>query len=83
MLKRAAQRDMPTLISRLFSQSRPASRHRQVEHFDDVTAATITSISEGKDGEPRPFPLQVDGDYIGDRTRVELRADPGALTIVA
>ena len=62
---------------------RPASRHRQVEHFDDVTAATIASISEGKDGEPRPFPLQVDGDYIGDRTRVELRADPGALTIVA
>jgi diacylglycerol kinase family enzyme len=83
VLKRAAQRDMPTLISRLFSQGRPASRHRQVEHFDDVTAATIASISEGKDGEPRPFPLQVDGDYIGDRTRVELRADPGALTIVA
>jgi diacylglycerol kinase family enzyme len=83
MLKRAVQRDMPTLIGRLFSQSRPASRHRQVEHFDDVTAATIASISEGKDGEPRPFPLQVDGDYIGDRTRVELRADPGALTIVA
>ncbi len=83
VLKRAAQRDMPTLISRLFSQGRPASRHRQVEHFDDVTAATIASISEGKDGKPRPFPLQVDGDYIGDRTRVELRADPDALTIVA
>ena len=42
-----------------------------------------TSISEDKDGALRPFPLQVDGDYIGDRTRVELRADPGALTIVA
>jgi diacylglycerol kinase family enzyme len=83
VLKRAAQRDMPTLISRLFSESRPASRHRQVEHFDDVTSATIASISEDKDGGLRPFPLQVDGDYIGDRTRVELRADPGALTIVA
>jgi diacylglycerol kinase family enzyme len=83
VLKRAAQRDMPTLISRLFSESRPASRHRQVEHFDDVTAATIASISKDKNGEPRPFPLQVDGDYIGDRTSVELRADPGALTIVA
>jgi diacylglycerol kinase family enzyme len=83
VLKRAAQRDMPTLISRLFSESKPASRHRQVEHFDDVTAATVTSISEDKDGGIRPFPLQVDGDYIGDRTRVELRADPGALTIVA
>ena len=83
VLKRATQRDMPLLITRLFSATRPAARHRQVEHFDDVTAATVSSISEGKDGAPRPFPLQVDGDYIGDRTRIELRADPGALTIVA
>jgi diacylglycerol kinase family enzyme len=83
VLKRATQRDMPTLIRRLFSENRPASRHRQVEHFDDVTEATVNSISEDKDGAPRPFPLQVDGDYIGDRTRIELRADPGALTIVA
>jgi diacylglycerol kinase family enzyme len=83
VLKRATQRDMPTMISRLFSEGRPASRHRQVEHFDDVTTATVTSISEDKDGNPRPFPLQVDGDYIGDRTSVVLGADPGALTIVA
>jgi diacylglycerol kinase family enzyme len=83
VLKRATQRDMPTLIRRLFSAEKPAARHRQVEHFDDITAATITSVSEGKDGAPRPFPLQVDGDYIGEHTRVELRADPGALTIVA
>ncbi len=83
VLKRATQRDMPTLIPRLFSATRPAARHRQVEHFDDVTAATVSSISADKDGLPRPFPLQVDGDYIGERTRVELRADPAALTIVA
>lgn len=83
VLKRAAQRDMPTLVTRLFSEGKPASRHRQVEHFDDVTSATVSSISEQKGGGVRPFPLQVDGDYIGDRTRVELRADPGALTIVA
>ncbi len=83
VLKRAAQRDMPTLIPRLFSQRRPASRHRQVEHFEDVTSATVSSISADKAGAPRPFPLQVDGDYIGDRTAVELRAEPGALTIVA
>ena len=83
VLKRAAQRDMPLLITRLFSEAKPAARHRQVEHFDDVTEGTISSVSEGKDGSLRPFQLQVDGDYIGDRTRVELRADPGALTIVA
>jgi diacylglycerol kinase family enzyme len=83
VLKRATQRDMPLLISRLFSAAKPAARHRQVEQFSAVTAATVRSVSAGKDGEPRPFPLQVDGDYIGDRTEVELRADPGALTIVA
>ena len=83
VLKRATQRDMPTLISRLFSESKPAARHRQVEHFDDVTEATVSSISEDKTGAIRPFPLQVDGDYIGDRTQVLLRAEPGALTIVA
>jgi diacylglycerol kinase family enzyme len=83
VLKRATQRDMPTLISRLFSAGRPAAHHRQIEHFEDVTAATITSISEDKEGAVRPFPLQVDGDYIGDRTAIEVRAAPGALTIVA
>jgi len=83
VMKRATQRDAPTLIARLFSERRPAARHRQVQHFDDVTAATVSSISEDKDGNPRPFPLQVDGDYIGDRTQIALGIDPGALTIVA
>lgn len=83
VLKRAAQRDMPTLINRLFSESRPAARHRQVAHFDDVLSATVETVSKNNDGSPRPLPLQVDGDYIGERERIELRAVPGALTIVA
>jgi diacylglycerol kinase family enzyme len=83
VLKRATQRDMPTLIARLLSGSRTAAGHRQVEHFDDVTEASVTSISTDKGGAVRPFPLQVDGDYIGERTQVELGVDPGALTIVA
>jgi diacylglycerol kinase family enzyme len=83
VLKRAAQRDMPTLIPRLFSEKRPGARHRQIEHFEDVTEASIVSISETKDGVPRPFPVQVDGDYIGERTRLDLSVAPGALTIIA
>jgi diacylglycerol kinase family enzyme len=83
VLRRAAVRDMPTLVARLFSESRPAARHRQVTHFDDVGAASIESISKRKDGSPKPFPLEVDGDYIGERTRVELRSEPAALTILA
>jgi diacylglycerol kinase family enzyme len=83
VLKRAAQRDMPTLVNRLFSESRPAARHRQVAHFDDVLSATVETAAQSKDGSPRPFPLQVDGDYIGERTRIELQAVPAALTVVA
>lgn len=83
VLKRAAQRDMPSLITRLFSDRFAASKHRQVEHIGGVTEATIASISEDKNGETRSFPVQVDGDYIGEQTEVELKAAPGALTVVA
>jgi diacylglycerol kinase family enzyme len=83
VLRRAAQRDMPTLISRIFSEKRSAARHRQIEHFAHIDGATVSSISETKDGVARPFPVQVDGDYIGERTELELKVDPGALTIVA
>ena len=83
VLKRAAQRDMPTLLPRLFSPKKPAVRHRQIIGFEGVTLATIESISEDRSGAPRSFQLQVDGDYIGERTRVELGIDPGALTIIA
>ncbi|HEV2790244.1 MAG TPA: diacylglycerol kinase family protein [Solirubrobacterales bacterium] len=83
VLKRATQRDMPTLISSLFSETKPAGRHKQVTHFDDVTHAVVETASTDKQGAPRPFPLQVDGDYIGERERVELRAAPSALTVVA
>ncbi|HEX8958921.1 MAG TPA: hypothetical protein VF770_03775, partial [Solirubrobacterales bacterium] len=83
VLKRAAQRDVPTLVARLFSERRPGARHRQIETFDHVTEATVSSISQTRDGTTRPFPVQVDGDYIGERTRVGLKVAPGALTVVA
>ena len=83
VLKRAAMRDMPTLLPKLFSQRRPAVRHRQIVGFQGVTSARIESISEDRSGARRSFQLQVDGDYIGERTEVEIGIDPGALTIVA
>lgn len=83
VLKRAAQRDMPTLIARLFSRRRPGATHRQIDHFGGVTAATVSSISETKAGDNRPFPVQVDGDYIGEKTRLRLGVEPGALTVVS
>ena len=83
VLKRAATRDMPTLIARLFSERKPAARHRQIEHFPGISEATLTSISETKGGILRPFPVQVDGDYIGEKTELKLAVEPGALTVVA
>jgi diacylglycerol kinase family enzyme len=83
VLQRATQRDMPTLIARLFSEDRPAARHRQIEHFPGIEEATVASTSANDEGMTRPFPVQVDGDYIGEKDRIELRVEPAALTIVA
>jgi diacylglycerol kinase family enzyme len=82
-LRRAAQRDMGPIVARVLYEGLRASRHRQIDHFDDVTAAAVTSLSIGPDGKARPFPVQVDGDYIGTANRLELGVDPGALTVVA
>jgi diacylglycerol kinase family enzyme len=83
VLRRAAQRDMPTLVPRLFSSGRPAASHRQIDHFDDVREATVSSISTAADGSPRAFQIQVDGDYIGEDTEVRLSVVPGALTVIS
>ncbi len=83
VLKRAAQRDMPTLIPRVLSVGPSTARHRQIAHFEDIAAARVSSISEDGDGRIRPFPVQVDGDYIGEHTAIELRVSPAALTVVA
>jgi diacylglycerol kinase family enzyme len=77
-LRRASPLELPTLIPRLLSgRASTVVRHRQVTSLPGVAAARV----ETADG--RPFPLQVDGDYIGDVERVEYRAVPGALMAVA
>jgi diacylglycerol kinase family enzyme len=84
VLRRAAQRHMPSLMARLLSGERlPASAHRQIVHLDDVTEATVASISEDRQGAVRPFPVQVDGDYIGERERVAISVVPQSLTVIA
>jgi diacylglycerol kinase family enzyme len=83
VLKRAAQRDLVTLVPRLLGEGMKASNHRQIEHLDDLREAQVSSASVDSDGSVRPFPLQIDGDYIGEHSRAELRVEPGALTVVA
>ena len=41
VLRRAAQRDMGPIIARVLTERLRASRHRQIDHFDDVTAARV------------------------------------------
>jgi len=83
LLRRAKQRDMLPIASRVLSKKLHVSKHRQIDEFDDVSRASVRSVSKDSDGVPRPFPVQVDGDYIGQYTELDFSVEPGALTIVA
>jgi diacylglycerol kinase family enzyme len=83
LLRRAKQRDMLPIASRVLSKSLHVAKHRQIEEFEDVTRASVRSVSTDRDGVPRPFPVQVDGDYIGEYTELDFSVEPGALTVVA
>jgi diacylglycerol kinase family enzyme len=83
LLRRAKQRDMLPIASRVLSKGLHVSKNRQIDEFDDVTRASVRSVSEDRDGVLRPFPVQVDGDYIGEYTELDFSVEPGALTVVA
>jgi len=83
MLGRAAVRDMPTIAARVLSDRFRTADHRQIDHFESVTSGRLASTSVDEGGRARPFPLQVDGDYIGEFTEIELGIEPQALTVVA
>jgi diacylglycerol kinase family enzyme len=82
-LRRAAQRDVPTVVARALTERLHIPDHRQIEHFRGVTEARIESLSRDAAGRPRLFPVQVDGDYIGDHGELDLGLEPGALSVVA
>ncbi len=78
VLKRATVLELPTLIPRLLSsRARTVMRHRQVEPLPELSLMKVEAIDD------RPFPLQVDGDYIGDFGEVEFGVAPGGLVTVA
>jgi diacylglycerol kinase family enzyme len=83
MLRRAAQRDVPTIAARVLMKSVRTPGHRQIDHFDGVTECRVESLSEDADGRIRRFPVQVDGDYIGDHEELDLGIEPGALAVIA
>ena len=57
--------------------------NRQIDTFDDVTEATVRSISTDEAGSLRPLPVQVDGDYLGEHAEIRWTVEPDALTMVA
>lgn len=83
LLKRANQFDVMSIIPRLLSSKLSAAKHNQVETFEHLMEAQIKSLSSDESGEIRKFPVQVDGDYIGQYEEITLKAAPRALTIVA
>ncbi len=83
VLGRATQRDLPTIAARALLSRWNVTDHRQIAHFSGVYEARIESGSVDRDGALRRFPVEVDGDYIGEHGELDLRVDAGALTIVA
>jgi len=83
ILKRANQLDMLNVIPRLLSNRLSTVKHGQVETFEHMMEAEIRSTTTDDTGAVRPFPVQVDGDFIGNYEEITLKAAPGALTIIA
>ncbi len=77
MLHRATPLDVPTVAYRLFSKKRRVVDHRQITGFSRAERVRVWS-EEGA-----AVPLQVDGDWVGDFSEVELTVHPRALTVVA
>ena len=77
-LRRATVLELPTVLVRLFS-GRPSAvvHHRQIESFPRIPGAHVVAV----DG--RPFPVQVDGDYIGEFEELDYGVQPGALVAVS
>jgi diacylglycerol kinase family enzyme len=78
VLKRATVLELPTLIPRLLStRARTVLRHRQVEGLGELHELRVDAVDD------RPFPVQVDGDYIGEFDSVRYGVVPGGLVAVA
>jgi diacylglycerol kinase family enzyme len=78
VLKHATPLELLTLIPRLLSgRARTVMRHRQIEPLPGLDGLRVEAIDD------RPFPLQVDGDYIGDYAEAEFGVRPGGLMVVS
>jgi diacylglycerol kinase family enzyme len=78
VLKRATPFEIGTLVPRIFSgRDGSVARHRQVESIAGATAFRVLSASDAQ------FPLEVDGDFVGEFESAEFEAAPHSLSVVS
>ena len=78
LLHRAKQRDMLPIATRVLSRRLHATKHRQIDEFDDVAEAHgPLDLRWTRTTSPGPFPVQVDGDYLGEYTELRFIGGPG------
>jgi diacylglycerol kinase family enzyme len=81
VMKRAGSVDAPGVLWRIFRDGRRLADHPQARSFTRLDGARIGALDA--DGRPRPFPLEVDGDFLGEFTDAAYDVHPGALRILA
>lgn len=78
VLRRATVAELPTVLWRAFSgRASLVAKHRQIDGFPGVEGAEIEAL------EGMPFPVQVDGDFIGEYSQVSYGVVPDALAVVS
>ena len=78
VLKRATPLELGTLLPRIFSaRDGSVAAHRQVESLTGLTRFRVDTAGEGA------FPLEVDGDFLGEFETAEFEAAPRSLSVVS
>jgi diacylglycerol kinase family enzyme len=81
VLRQARQRDLPGFAWKLLTSRGSVGDHPKVATFERLRRANVVSLDAGTGS--KPFPVQVDGDYIGEASEASFEVRPGALLVVA
>jgi diacylglycerol kinase family enzyme len=81
VMKRAGTLDAPGVVWRLFREGKRLADHPQARSFTRLEHGRVSALDA--DGQPRPFPLEVDGDYLGEFTDVVYDVHPRALRVLS
>jgi diacylglycerol kinase family enzyme len=73
-VRKLARRSVPRIAWQVFGSARHV-QGRDIDYVHDARHVLVTSQT--------PFPVQVDGDSLGDHRRLEIDLAPEALWVVA